>query len=132
MAMNVFPAEVSAMNGQLRMEIDGETELSWHESNFAPEARSAIPKRGNVMVGVRPRAVRRTDDGAETRVLASQWLRDQSHIAIRFAGTTLVLVEHAMTNAAAEEAIRVRFGPADLQIFDPATGAAIGRERVKV
>ena len=130
--MNVFPAAVTAMKGLLRMEIDDEDGMSWPESDFAPEARSAMLKRGNIMVGVRPRAIRRTDDGAEAQVLASQWLGDQSHIAIRFAGTTLVLVEHARSDAAAGDVIRVRFDPADMQIFDRATGAAIGREKVKV
>lgn len=130
--MNVFPAAVSALDGLLRMEIDGEADLHWPESDFAPEARSAMLNRGNVMVGVRPRAIRQADDGAEAQVLANQWLGDQSHIAIRFAATTLVLVEHARTDLEEGDAIRVRFDPTDLQVFDPATGAAIVREKEKV
>ena len=76
---------------------------------------------------VRPYAVRRSDFEAEA--LACQWLGCQSQIAILSARTTLVLVEHAMTDAAAGDATRVRIDPADLHVFDPATGAAIGREK---
>lgn len=78
---------------------------------------------------VRLYAVRRTDCEAEAKALASQWLGCQSQIAILSAGTTLVLVKHAMTDAAAGDAIRVRIGPADLHVFDPATGAAIVRKK---
>lgn len=78
-----------------------------------------------VALGVRPYAVQRSETGAAARVLANQWLGDQSHIAAEFAGGTLVLVEHDRADLSEGDEITVHLDASDLHIFDPDTGAAI-------
>ncbi|MEL6585759.1 MAG: TOBE domain-containing protein, partial [Pseudomonadota bacterium] len=78
-----------------------------------------------VTLGVRPYAIRRAPDGAKAQVLANQWLGDQSHIAAKFAGGALVLVEHDRADLAERDEIAVRLDARDLHIFDPQTGQAI-------
>lgn len=84
-------------------------------------------KRGNIMVwfgGTRSGGL----IARRRRSQASGW-DAKAKFAILSAGMTLVLVEHAMTDAAADDAIRVRIDPADLHVFYPATGAAIVRKK---
>ncbi|MEM6322557.1 MAG: ABC transporter ATP-binding protein [Pseudomonadota bacterium] len=123
--MNVFPVRVAQGDGALRLRFDDGLDLGYPESAFSPDLRQALLSRGSVMIGVRPYAVRRKAEGAPATVVTNQWLGDQSHIAARFAGATIVLVEHDRANLAAGDAISVELNAADLHIFDAQSGAAI-------
>jgi len=79
----------------------------------------------DVMIGVRPYAVHRATSGAAARVMANQWLGDQSHIAASFAGKSIVLVEHDRAAVVEGQDIFVAIRPVDLHVFDPASGQAI-------
>jgi len=123
--MNVFPAQITAQSGNLRMGLGDGVDLSYPESAFSPAVRDAILDRRNVVVGVRPYAVHRAADGAPAGVLTNQWLGDQSHIAASFAGGTMVLVEHDRADVAVGDPIAIQIDPADLHVFDPDSGKAI-------
>ena len=123
--MNVFPVTGSVVGDQLHLDLEGGLDLVYPQSAFAPQVREAIVKRGRVVLGVRPYAVRRSGEGPAARVLANQWLGDQSHIAAAFANGTLVLVEHDRANVDIGAEIRVALDPADLHVFDPESGKAI-------
>jgi multiple sugar transport system ATP-binding protein len=123
--MNVFPATASEANGKLHLDLHGGLDLVYAEGAFAPEVRAAVLSRGRVVIGVRPYAVQRSRSGAAARVVANQWLGDQSHIAASFAEGTIVLVEHDRANLDVGEAISVQLRPEDLHVFDAQSGAAI-------
>ena len=123
--MNVFPVRVSRADGLLHLGLDGGQALSYPEDAFSPEVRAAILARGRVMAGVRPYAVHRAESGIGVQVLTNQWLGDQSHIAARFADTTLVMVEHDRAEVRVGDEIAVRLEPEHLHIFDMETGRAI-------
>jgi multiple sugar transport system ATP-binding protein len=123
--MNVFAARVRAEGGRVLLALGGDVALDYPEDAFAPEVRAELRDRAGVTIGVRPHAVRLGDAGAPARVLANQWLGDQSHIAAAFAGGTLVTVEHDRARAGKGDTIHVAFAPEDLHIFDAATGAAL-------
>jgi len=128
--MNVFPATVSAGEGRLRFDLEGGLELTYAEADFAPEVRARVLAKRDVMIGVRPYAVRRAATGAAARVIANQWLGDQSHIAASFAGKSIVLVEHDRAAVVEGQDIAVTIQPADLHVFDPASGRAISHGHV--
>lgn len=123
--MNVFAASTSMADEALVFALQDGSTLQFPRSAFSAALFDRIMGMGHVTLGVRPYAVRRKQSGATARVLANQWLGDQSHIAAEFAGGALVLVEHDRANLAEGDQIAVHLEPDDLHIFDPGTGAAI-------
>ena len=123
--MNVFPATASLSDGTLTFDLTGGLDLRYPEAAFDPRVRKMVLDRKQVVIGVRPYAVHRAEQGAAARVVANQWLGDQSHIAASFAGKTIVLVEHARAHLSDGEPIKVEIKPQDLHIFDPASGLAL-------
>ena len=123
--MNVFAATASVSGGTLTFDLTGGLDLRYAESAFDPRVRKMVLDRKQVMIGVRPYAVHRAETGAAARVVANQWLGDQSHIAASFAGKTIVLVEHDRAHLSEGEPIKVEIKPQDLHIFDPASGLAL-------
>lgn len=130
--MNVFPATISATGGQLHIDLQGGLDLIYPESAFAAPVRDRMLSKRDVMIGVRPYAVHRATEGAAAKVVANQWLGDQSHIAASFAGKSIVLVEHDRASLREGETIAVSIRPDDLHIFDATSGQAIshGQELV--
>lgn len=130
--MNVFPATISATGGQLHIDLQGGLDLIYPESAFAAPVRDRMLAKRDVMIGVRPYAVHRATEGAAAKVVANQWLGDQSHIAASFAGKSIVLVEHDRASLREGETIAVSIRPDDLHIFDATSGQAIshGQELV--
>ena len=123
--MNVLAARVSAVADGLSFALGEGSALACPAAAFEPGVRDAILATGDVVLGVRPYAVRRAESGLTARVLANQWLGDQSHISAVFAGRPLVLVEHDRTANAVDEAITVDIEAKDLHDFDPQSGRAI-------
>lgn len=123
--MNVFSASAATSEEALVFALQDGSELSFPKSAFGSALHDRIMALQNVTLGVRPYAVRRSETGVTARVLANQWLGDQSHIAAEFAGGALVLVEHDRAPLSEGDAITVHLDPSDLHIFDPTTGAAI-------
>lgn len=123
--MNVFPASVSLSDGTLTFDLAGGLDLRYAQHSFDPGVCKMLLDRRQVVIGVRPYAVHRTEQGAAARVIANQWLGDQSHIAASFAGKTIVLVEHDRAPLTEGEPIRVEIRPQDLHVFDPSTGLAL-------
>ncbi|WP_333870048.1 TOBE domain-containing protein, partial [Cypionkella sp.] len=99
--------------------------LRYDEAAFPPPLRALILSKGDVVIGVRPYAVHRSQEGAQAQVIANQWLGDQSHIAASFAGASIVLVEHDRAALAEGDAICIKIAPADLHVFDAKTGQAL-------
>jgi multiple sugar transport system ATP-binding protein len=123
--MNVFEASVSEIGDGLRLKLPDGLALDYGEGAFTPDVRSALLQRGRVVIGIRPYAVRRAEDGVPAIVSANQWLGDQTHIAADFAGGSLVLVEHDRTRLQRGQPITIRIDPQSLHVFDAESGAAI-------
>ncbi len=123
--MNVFPARASLSEGLLRFELDGGVILSYPEAEFATAVREQILALQNVVLGVRPYAVKLRETGAPAQVLVNQWLGDQTHIAASFANDTIVLVEHDRVRLADGDNIAIHLEPDDLHVFDPVSGHAV-------
>ncbi|PDT80460.1 ABC transporter ATP-binding protein [Sinorhizobium sp. BJ1] len=123
--MNVFEASVTASESRLAFGLKDGIRLDYAASDFSHAVRDALTKRQQVVLGVRPYAVKRSADGVTGRVAVNQWLGDQTHIAADFAGGTLVLVEHDRTNLEVGQPIGIRLEPASLHVFDGDSGMAI-------
>lgn len=123
--MNVFEAEVRNDAGRLVFGLGGGVALDYPENEFSLALRAALLKEPRVTIGVRPHAVRITEEGARAEVTANQWLGDQTHIAARFAGGAIVSVEHDRTRYAKGDSIGVALASEDLHVFDTRSGTAI-------
>lgn len=127
--MNIFEAELSASAETIRFLLKDGVALTYGAHEFSQEVRDTLRNRTQVVVGIRPYAVRRDDNGVKARVSVNQWLGDQTHIAADFAGATIVLVEHDRTHLQPGETIGLKLDPSSLHVFDTQTGAAISHGR---
>lgn len=123
--MNVFSAGVSGSEDKVSFGLQDGINLDYKASDFSPQVRGEILKRGKVVLGIRPYAVRRAEGGVPAKVSVNQWLGDQTHIATDFAGGTMVLVEHDRTALGIGETVGIRLDPGSLHVFDGDSGKAI-------
>lgn len=123
--MNVFEASVGGRDGRIVLTLPGGLPLEYDQASFRPDVRERLLAHQRVVIGVRPYAVRRAEDGMPATVSVSQWLGDQTHVAADFAGGSLVLVEHDHAGLERGQKIGVRIDPQNLHVFDPASGKAI-------
>ncbi len=123
--MNVFKARIVQSPKTISLKLPCDVSLDYGAKAFSNAVREAILARGEVMIGIRPYAVRRARTGVAATVSVNQWLGDQTHIAAEFAGGLLVLVEHDRAEVKRGERIAVAIDPDALHIFDAKTGTAI-------
>jgi len=130
--MNVFDAQVQLDDGKLAFALSDGVSLTYDISDFDDAVINRLAQTGPIILGVRPYAVHRGDDGAGATVFANQWLGDQSHIAASFAGGSIILVEHDRADVALGQNIQIKLTANDLHVFDRDTGRAIihGRQVV--
>jgi len=122
--MNVFEATV--VNGErVRFAIKNGPTLDYPASEIPQNVRAAIGRRENAVIGARPHAIRLGAGANKARIVSNQWLGDQSHIAMDFAGKLLVAVTHSPIAARAGESVHFGVSAADLHVFDAATTSAV-------
>ena len=80
---------------------------------------------GNLVLGVRPHHVRLGSGRCRGIVASNQWLGDQAHVALDFAGCLVVGVSDARVPARVGEALAFDFDAAHAHLFDAQTGAAL-------
>ncbi len=128
--MNVFNASVTQDSDQVRFQLDENVSLNYNISEFTESVIQAAIKHESIVIGVRPYAVKRSNNGVNVTVLVNQWLGDQTHIAAELAGQSIVLVEHDRAFDKTGETISVQLTPDSLHLFDRHSGAAISHGTV--
>ncbi len=123
--MNLLDADVEAHDGGIRFVLAGSVNLDFRAQAMAPGARDAALTRGHVIVGVRPHALNLVSEGLPARVVANQWIGDQSHVAVSFAGQTIVVVEHERVHLGSGDEVALAVEAKDLHVFDSLSGAAV-------
>ena len=122
--MNVFESKVENSD-RVRFAIDGGPTLDFADSDIPQSVRAAIGRRGKVVIGIRPHAVRLGAGSDDARIVSNQWLGDQSHLAMEVAGKLMVAVSHAPIPAKVGERLRFGVSASDLHVFDASTSAAL-------
>lgn len=123
--MNLLPAEARAEGGGVVFHLSGEARLSYGPGEVTTPVQEAVLERGRVIIGVRPHAIRLSSVGFTARIVANQWIGDQSHIAASFDGGSVVVVEHERVAARSGETIGLAIAARDLHVFDADSGAAV-------
>ena len=124
--MNVFAARSDWADGRLRFDLGSGVTLDFDAARF-PDPLRDMPRE--IMIGVRPHAVKIAEGGFPAEVAVNQWLGDQTHVAAEFAGGTIVSVAHDRVEAAKGARIGLDIAAEDIHIFDTGTGAAISHGR---
>jgi len=124
--MNVFNARVERNDQSISFALtDSDVTLSYSCNEFSASVVEAVQQLPNVVLGVRPYAVKRRADGVPAKVVVNQWLGDQSHIAADCAGQSIILVEHDRALDQPGDELSLYLEPSSLHLFDSATGNAI-------
>ena len=123
--MNLLDAVVEALDDGIKFVLAGAVNLDFRSEAMVPGARNAAPGFGHVIVIVRPNALKLVREGLPARVVANQWIGDQSHVAVSFAGQTIVVVKHERVRLDSGEEMALAVVAKDLHVFDALSGAAL-------
>jgi multiple sugar transport system ATP-binding protein len=125
--MNVYRARIRGSEGSITFALgqNGEIALTYPSAELSHPVRKTVLDRGEVILGVRPHAVRIGAGEHRLEVVSNQWLGDQSHVASDFAGATLVAVSQERIRARIGDRLPFAVRADDLHLFDPETGRAL-------
>jgi multiple sugar transport system ATP-binding protein len=123
--MNVFTAEVTAGAHEVAFRVEGGTTLSYPAAELAPALRERLAKVPNIALGIRPHALHLGSGPLKGKVMACQWLGDQTHVAVDVAGRTVVSVSQERVSLAPGSDVSLNVAARDLHLFDPGSGMAI-------
>ena len=87
--------------------------------------RERIAREKSLVLGVRPHGIHIGDGRVKARVVTSQWLGDQTHVAAELAGRMVVSVVHERLALSPGAEIGVSVRPNDIHLFMPESGNAI-------
>ena len=123
--MNVFTATVKTGADEVAFNVEGGATLAYPVAQLSPELRDRLARTPSIAIGIRPHALHLGEGPVKGKVMACQWLGDQTHVAVDVAGRTVVSVsqERVLRDAGSDVALNV--AARDLHLFDPANGAAI-------
>ncbi|WP_434055951.1 MAG: ABC transporter ATP-binding protein [Roseibium sp.] len=123
--MNLFEAVAEVGSGSVELRLSPDVSLSYPSSSFSEDLQNRIQQDHGVMIGIRPHSVQLTEEGLPAEVFANQWLGDQTHIAARFAGGSIVSVVHDLALPKPGDHIKIAISADDLHIFDTRSGEAL-------
>ncbi|WP_282046818.1 ABC transporter ATP-binding protein [Roseibium album] len=123
--MNLFAAVAEVVANRVDLRLAPDIALSYPSAAFSEELQQRIQQDQGVMIGIRPHSVQLTEEGLPAEVYANQWLGDQTHIAARFAGGSIVSVVHDLALPKPGDRINLSISAHDLHIFDNNTGDAL-------
>ena len=123
--MNVFDAEVTAGPDMVSFKVEGGTTLAYPASEISEPLRERLARTPRVALGIRPYALRLGDGPVKGKVMACQWLGDQTHVAVDVGGRTVVSVSQERVSRQPGSDVSLAVAARDLHLFDPETGMAI-------
>jgi multiple sugar transport system ATP-binding protein len=123
--MNVFTANVEAKGKGASLGIEGGNVLEFSETDISADVLEILAKRKVVTLGMRPHAMRIGRGSIRGKIIACQWLGDQTHVAVDVGGRTVVSIAHVRVSEKPGTDISLSVSASDLHIFDPETGKAL-------
>jgi multiple sugar transport system ATP-binding protein len=125
--MNVLTSDVETKGDTIRFNIrdaSGQS-FAFAANDFSPALRERIAREQSLELGVRPHGIHIGDGGVKARVVTSQWLGDQTHVAAELAGRMIVSVVHERLALKPGAEIGLSVRPGDIHLFAPDSGDAI-------
>ena len=122
--MNVFDVTVQTDARNITFVLDQDVSLVYPRTSFSQAVVETASQKSHVSIGIRPYALRRSDQGMLATVVVNQWLGDQTHIAASLAGKPVVLVEHDRATDKINDQIALELDAGNLHLFDRQSGVA--------
>jgi len=123
--MNVFDASVKVGPDTVSFELDGGAALSFAAGEFESELRKTLARMPKVSIGIRPHALQLGEGPLKGKIMACQWLGDQTHVAVDMAGRTVVSVAQERVTRTPGSDVSLGVAARDLHLFEPGSGKAI-------
>ena len=123
--MNLFDVAVSADQSGAVFTLDGGLALRYAAQDLAAPVLERLSQMPRAALGVRPHALHAGAGPLAAKIIACQWLGDQTHIAAELGGRTVVSVAHDRVAQPAGSDIAFSIAAKDIHVFDPASGKAI-------
>ena len=123
--MNVFAADVKTSADAVSFMVDGGTTLSYPAADMSAALRERLATTPKISLGIRPYALHLGDGPVKGKVMACQWLGDQTHVAVDVGGRTVVSVSQERVSRAPGSDVSLNVAARDLHLFDPQSGMAI-------
>ncbi|MCA3555971.1 ABC transporter ATP-binding protein [Aestuariivirga sp.] len=123
--MNVFTADANVSGDQVTFTLEGGAALAYPAAELSAELRGRLARTPKIALGIRPHALRLGGGVVRGKVVACQWLGDQTHVAVDVAGRTVVSVSQERVSRAPGSDVGLSVAARDLHLFDPASGKAI-------
>ena len=123
--MNVLRGQVSERRSGSLRDRERPRPFDFADNEMSPRRSRSNWEAREVVIGVRPHAVRLGVGSDDARIVSNQWLGDQSHLAMEVAGKLMVAVSHAPIPAQVGERLRFGVSASDLHVFDIDTSAAL-------
>lgn len=123
--MNVFTADVAAEPEQVSFRIEGGAVISYPAAAMAPELHKRLSGMPQVAIGIRPHALHLGSGPLKGKIVACQWLGDQTHVAVEVGGRTVVSVAQERVSRSPGSDVSLDVAAQDLHLFDPESGMAI-------
>ena len=123
--MNVFNADVKTGADAVAFTVEGGATLSYPAAQLSPALRDRLARTASIAIGIRPHALHLGEGPVRGKVMACQWLGDQTHVAVDVAGRTVVSVSQERVSRATGSDVALNVEASDLHLFDPQSGAAI-------
>jgi multiple sugar transport system ATP-binding protein len=123
--MNVFFADVAVNAKNVAFKIDGGVTLGYPATALSRDVNRLLSSNARVGIGIRPHALHVGKGPIKGKVVACQWLGDQTHVAVEVAGRTVVSIAHDLVKARTGSDVQLNVAANDLHLFNPKTGTAI-------
>jgi multiple sugar transport system ATP-binding protein len=123
--MNVFTADVTTDGDGVAFTVEGGARLAYPAAEFSPQLRERLARTPKIALGIRPHALHLGDGPVKGKVMACQWLGDQTHVAVDVAGRTVVSASQERVARVPGSDVGLTVAARDLHLFEPASGAAI-------
>lgn len=120
--MNLFAARVERSADRIGLVLDDRHRLDYSIDDFPVRHDERLQAGRELVVGIRPHALKRTKQGIAITVTDNQWLGDQTHIVGHFGYCNLVMVVHEFCDYSKGEQIHIGVAARDLHMFDKESG----------
>lgn len=123
--MNVFNADAKVNGDAVTFTLEGGATVSYPGEQFSAQLRDRLSGNAKIALGIRPHALHLGEGAVKGKVVACQWLGDQTHVAVDVAGRTVVSVSQERVSLSPGSEVALNVGARDLHLFDTASGRAI-------